>query len=819
LALLTPLLCAAALVFPAFGVQPGAVLSVLHSFYVFPNGANPSDALVQGRDGYFYGTTLAGGTNGGLGAVFRTRSDGSITSLYSFSGRNDGWGPAGLVQGSDGYFYGTTWAGGTNGGYGTVFRINTNGVLTSLYSFSGGNDGWGPAGLVQGSDGYFYGTTRAGGTNGGHGTVFRISTSGVVTALYSFTGDTDGANPSAALVQGSDGYFYGTCGGGGTYSRGTVFRISANGVLTTLYPFTGGSDGGGPQAVVQGSDGYFYGTCERGGTSGDYGTVFKVSTNGALTTLHSFTGNDGGYPQAGLVQGTDGYFYGTTGDLYGTVFRISTNGTLTTLYSFTGGNDGGYPRAALVQSSDGYFYSTTYSAGTNGAAGTVFRISANGVLTTLGSFGGGDDGAQPIAGLVQGSDGAVYGTTLGGGGALYCGTVFKIDLHVGVLTTLYSFTGGVDGAGPSAALVKGTDGYFYGTTSGESNDSALNSYGTVFRIGTNGALTTLYLFNGGSDGANPHAALVQGSDGNFYGTTSKGGTNGGYGTVFRISTNGALTSLHSFSGTNDGSTPDAALVQGSDGYFYGTTALGGSGYGGTVFRISTNGVLTSLYSFTGRDDGVNPSGGLVQGSDGNFYGTTFFGRNPDDTGSPGTVFRIGTNGALTTLYFFTGRDDGVNPSGGLVQGSDGYFYGTTWGGGANHGGTFFRIGIDAVLTTLYSFSGRNGDGGSPQSSRLVQGSDGYFYGTTSDDGQNNSGTVFRLGVLPVFQPATLTNGTLSLTWSTEAGASYQLQYLSDLNSTNWTNLPSPVTASGGTLTAIDSVTKGPQRFYRVVLLP
>ena len=247
----------------------------------------------------------------------------------------------------------------------------------------------------------------------------------------------------------------------------------------------------------------------------------------------------------------------------------------------------------------------------------MFKISPNGALTSLYSFTGGNDGADPDAGLVQGSDGNFYGTTYDGGTNGGYGTVFKISTN-GALTSLYSFTGGNDGADPNAGLVQGSDGNFYGTTySGGTNDS-----GTVFKISTNGALTSLYSFTDGNDGAYPYAGLVQGSDGNFYGTTDGGGTNGGYGTVFKISTNGALTSLYSFTGGNDGAYPEAGLVQGSDGNFYGTT-MRRYGYGhGTVFKISTNGALTSLYSFTGGNDGASPQAGLVQGSDGNFYGTT-----------------------------------------------------------------------------------------------------------------------------------------------------------------------------------------------------
>ena len=278
---------------------------------------------------------------------------------------------------------------------------------------------------------------------------------------------------------------------------------------------------------------------------------------------------------------------------------------------------------------------------------------------------------------MQGSDGNFYGTTYDGG-TNGCGTVFKISTN-GALTSLYSFTGGNDGANPQAGLVQGSDGNFYGTTP----DGGTNDAGTVFKISTNGALTSLYSFTGGNDGANPYAGLVQGSDGNFYGTTSRRRHERRHGTVFKISTNGALTTLYSFTGGNDGANPYAGLVQGSDGNFYGTTAwTAARTTAGTVFKISTNGALTSLYSFTGGNDGANPQAGLVQGSDGNFYGTTSTAARHEFDGY-GTVFKISTNGALTSLYSFTGGNDGANPHAGLVQGSDGNFYGTTSGGGTN----------------------------------------------------------------------------------------------------------------------------------------
>jgi len=775
------LLWAAALALPVFGAQAGAVLTSLHSFQVFPDGKNPPAALVQGNDGNFYGTTQCGGTNGGYGTVFRISTNGALSSLYSFTGGIDGDGPNGLAQGNDGYLYGTTTSGGTNVGWGTVFRISTAGVLTTLHLFSGGSDGGSPnAALVQGNDGNFYGTTGYGGMQFGdigYGTVYKISPNGVLTSLYSFTGGSDGALPGAALVQGNDGNFYGTTFLGGTHGQGTVFKISSNGALSTLYSFTGGNDGGSPSAaLVQGNDGNFYGTTYYGGSKGGWGTVFKITANGAFTSLYSFTAeSDGANPSCGLVQGSDGNFYGTTwggGMTDGSVFKITTNGALSSLHSFTGGNDGCYPEAGLVQGSDGDFYGTTYEGGTNDA-GSVFKITPSGVLTSLYSFTGENDGASPEAGLVQGSDGNFYGTTYGGG-ADNSGTVFKITTN-GTLTTLYSFTGGNDGANPQAGLVQDSGGNLYGTTSGGgTNGVEYGGYGIVFKISPTGALSSLYSFTGGNDGGCPRAALVRGTDGNFYGTTCQGGTHG-QGTVFKMTVNGALGSLHSFTGGNDGGSPEAPLVQGTDGSFYGTTSSGGTNGGwGTLFRISATGALSSLYSFTGGNDGGWPRAPLVQGTDGNFYGTAYNGGSSyGETGS-GILFKISASGVLTTLYSFTGGNDGANPSAGFVQGSDGNFYGTTASGGAytNHygqgHGTLFKISTNGAFASLHSFTGGN-DGGSPEAA-LVQGTDGNFYGTTYGGGQGNVGTVFRLAVPPLQRATATATATATLVDGSVVGA-------------------------------------------------
>ena len=351
---------------------------------------------------------------------------------------------------------------------------------------------------------------------------------------------------------------------------------------TILHSFTGGNDGAQLYSgVIHASDGNFYGTTVGGGKN-DNGTVYKITPQGVETILHSFTGggNDGEYPQAGLIQGSDGNFYGTTGGANtGTVFKITPQGQLITLYRFTGGTDGSQPVAGLIQGRDGNFYGTT-----GGGNGTVFKITPQGVKAILYSFAGRKDGAFLYSGVIQASDGNFYGTT-GVGGAFNDGTVFKITPQ-GVKITLYSFVGGLkDGAHPQAGVIQASDGNFYGTTT-QGGNGEYNNFGTVFKITPQGVETILHSFaNDGTDGISPFAGLIQGRDGNFYGTTYYGGD--GCGTVFKITPQGQEIVLYSFAypGT-DGVKPQAALIQDSDGNFYGTTQWGGIGGNGTVFKLT-----------------------------------------------------------------------------------------------------------------------------------------------------------------------------------------------------------------------------------------
>jgi uncharacterized repeat protein (TIGR03803 family) len=364
------------------------------------------------------------------------------------------------------------------------------------------------------------------------------------TTLHSFTG-ADGANPYAGLTQGADGNFYGTTNDGGAYSSGNVIKVTPSGTVTSIYDFCSQSncpDGQYPvSTLVLGNDGNFYGTTQNGGIYNPlYGTIFKVSPTGALTTLHSFNATDGVSPYGSLLLASNGNFYGTTTE---------------------GGTCIG-----------------------TGGCGTIFMMTPSGTFTTLYNFclqSGCPDGQYPGGDLMEASDGNLYGTTHGGGNFTYCpqsgcGTVFKLTLS-GTLTTLHTFAKR-EGEYPAPGLVEGAKGTFYGSTGA----GGTGDLGTIFTINSSGTVTTLYSFDG-TDGSGPYT-LTAGSDGNFYGTAVGGGS-GDQGTIFEITPSGTLTTLYPFSGTFY--YYFGALTQATNGTFYGTTYFGGADSDGTIYSLST----------------------------------------------------------------------------------------------------------------------------------------------------------------------------------------------------------------------------------------
>jgi uncharacterized repeat protein (TIGR03803 family) len=385
----------------------------------------------------------------------------------------------------------------------------------------------------------------------------------------------------------------------------------------------------------------------------------------SFVVLHSFTGADGGIPTAGLVRDAAGNLYGTTAvggaecpfpvnGTCGVVFKLSPSGTETVLHTFTGEEDGGIPRAGLIRDSTGNLYGTTQwggsghpCAGEGNTCGVVFQLNPNGTETVLYSFSGAD-GGQPYAGLIQDAEGNLYGTTQGGG-ASNAGVVFKLSPS-GTETVLYSFTGGADGALPEAGLVRDAAGNLYGTTpsGGEHVDGCPGrGCGVVFKVSSGGTETVLHSFTGGADGVLPEAGLVRDGEGNLYGTTYGGGAFS-RGVVFELIRCDTAASgyefkvLYSFTGGIDGAYPAAGLLRDAAGNLYGTTSGGASGGRGVVFKLGPTGAEMVLHSFTGGPGGANPVAGLIQDPAGNLYGTTSSGGIKSDAcnGFCGVVFRL-----------------------------------------------------------------------------------------------------------------------------------------------------------------------------------
>jgi uncharacterized repeat protein (TIGR03803 family) len=805
---------------------------IVGNFNNLPDGGTIT--LVYNGTPYIFTANYEGGDGNDLTLTYTPPiSHSSLAVLHSFldgSLAGDGSVPvASLARGSDGNFYGTTQTGGS-ANYGTIFRVTTQGIVSILHSFGDGtvaNDGNGPdAPLVQGTDGNFYGTTVEGGS-AGLGTVFKITSGGGVTILHSF-GDgsvaNDGNNPECGLIQSSDGNFYGTAEQGGLDSFGVVFKITPAGVVSILHSFgTIANDGEYPEAaVVQASDGNYYGTTEAGGSAG-FGAVFKLTSAGTVTIQHSFgdgtVTNDGKNPVAALIQSTDGNFYGTASDggfqNNGTLFKITPQGTETILHVFGDGsvlNDGSDPEAALILGADGNYYGTTEQGGAVGS-GSIFKMTPQGVMTILHSFGDGSvpsDGTYAIGGLIQDTTGIFYGTTSEGGGAGE-GTIYKLAVAVPNVTSALTASGTVSlpfryqttAANtptsytainlPAGLTINNVTGLITGTpviagtfnvtltltnASGSTTvtltitivplpppvvTSILYAYGSTtaaFNYQTTATNNpTSYSATGLPDGLeiDPSTGAITGTPttvGTYPVSVSASNASGtGNSVNLSISIFGSPPTLiqeydvlHNF---GDGSAPNDAqqpstLFQGFDGNFYGASTLGGAGGLGAIFETNVQGTTSVLNSATSGGQGQD----VIQGSDGNFYGTNLSG----GANLKGFIYQLTPQGALRVVHTFgdgSVPNDGANPNAGMIQGSDGNFYGTTSSGGSAGEGTVFQLTPQGVLTILHSFGDNSvaQDGLNPENG-LIQAtgvnSSIIFYGTTQNGGSAGTGTVYTI---------------------------------------------------------------------------
>ena len=548
----------------AYRLDSAGIVTVLHSF-VFTEG-HPAGGLVQAGDGLLYGTAWDFGTSGTL---YRMTLAGAVTVIHNFSGA-DGSDPIWpLLAASDGKLYGVA-SGGVAGG--VVYRIDTTGNFALLHSMSIAQ-GISPGGpLVQGADGKLYGTALFGGVQD-RGTLFRISTSGAFELLHA-CGASEPTHPSGRLLETGSGVFI------GGYQvdavpYGGLFVFEAPSDLSFLLAL-GPNDGAQPAAELrQATDGLLYGTTTGGGALG-FGALFRMDLLGSVETLHTFSYTDGAYPASQLVQASDGHLYGTSGysaSNFGTTFRLGLDGAFTPLADFSTVQTDA-PRL-LIQATDGLLYGSV-------AAG-IHRIGLDGHVELF--------VAPPPEkafnhGLVQAADGWLYGTAV----SQSSHSIFRVDLQ-GTLEEVYTFTGGADGALPFAGLLLGSDGNLYGTTIAGGTDGN----GTVFRYDPlSGTFTALYSFGSAvsGDGSYTYGPLAEGADGSLYGTTINGGLYN-WGTVFRVTPAGVGSVIHSFaSGGDDGIAPQAGVILASDGLLYGTAAGGGEFGGGVVYRVDPDAALS-----------------------------------------------------------------------------------------------------------------------------------------------------------------------------------------------------------------------------------
>jgi len=758
----------------------------------YTHGENPSySSLIQGTDGYFYGTTPYGGAhndgvifqydpstrvytdeydfndtdgsnpwgsltlspdgktfyglaqNGGVytsGVIFQyDPSTKTYTDEYDFNYNNNGVSPVGsLILGSDGKFYGVTLNGGANS-YGVIFQYNpTNNHCMDEYDFGDGNNNLNGAdpfnSLVQGNDGYLYGMTVAGGANdissGGDGVIFKFDpTTDTYTKEHDFD-YSDGAYPTGSLTLGTDGNFYGMTDDGGTNSDGNIFEWNpTSNTFTDEHDFDY-SDGAYPTgSLTLGTDGNFYGMTEYGGTNGA-GNIFEWNpTTNTVTDEHDFDNTDGAYPNGSLTLGTDGNFYGMT--------HAGGANSVGVIFQW---NTKSAPVASDVsitgtpnvgeQLTGTYTYSNTDSSpeGTS-----TFQWYSNGnpiPLATTKNYTvlSTDQGANITFGVAPVSEENVTGTLVQSSGTLI--NSFPTFSHI--FTDKHSFGTGIDGAYPNGNLTLGSDGNFYSMTS----NGGANSYGTIFEWNpTTNTFTDEHDFDN-TDGAYPNGSLTLGTDGNFYGMTEQGGANG-VGNIFQWNpTTNIVIDEHDFDNT-DGSYPVGSLTLGTDGNFYGMTQEGGTNGLGNIFQWnSTTNIFTDEHDFN-NTDGAYPDSSLTLGSDGNFYGMTSEG----GLNGVGTIFQWNQTTNIVVDEHDFNNTDGADPQGYLTLGTDGNFYGMTYEGGVNGVGNIFEWNPSTnAFVDEHDFN--NTDGAYPQGS-LTLGSDDNFYGMTSSGGANGAGIIFQ----------------------------------------------------------------------------
>ncbi|MCP5547841.1 MAG: hypothetical protein H7A50_10760 [Akkermansiaceae bacterium] len=585
--------------------------------------------------------------------------------------------------------------------------------------------------LIADGTGGFLGVSSSGGASDA-GVLFRVD-GGDVQALHQFTGN-GGDGPAAGLVSGGDGNFYGSTSSGGSGGFGLVFRYSpATGEVATVHDFAGGAEGSVPGALAAHSDGFLYGVTRAGGNNG-HGTVFRISTAGAFTTLHHFTGTAGSDPCGPLVL-AGGIFHGlcrsggTAG--VGTAFRITTAGGFTHLFDFTGGagaRPGASPDGGLVLHSSGKLVGTTEFGGSSGF-GTAFTFTTDAVpvFTALHSFSD-PTGSQPVGSLVEGNDGQLYGACAAGGGSGF-GNLFRLSI-AGVHAALHDFAG-VDGASPRAGLTKDAAGVFHGVTSA----GGPGQLGVVFSLTTAGVFAVDAAMSP-TEGFIPSGAPVSDGAGGWVFPLARGGSEGA-GAIARYDGVSETLTAHPLT-TAAGDTPDGALTV-LNGTMFGIAARGGSVDRGTAFTFDPGTGATALLA-----DFNTSAGSLAEGPLTPAAGALFGVAREGGASARGTFYRLTTGGTRTRIVSFTGTigtAPGRDPRGPVVLAPNQSFYGITALGGASNTGVIYKVNALGTYSQIAAFGvtgPRLPDGG------LTLAADGLIYGTCRSGGADDAGVLIRI---------------------------------------------------------------------------
>lgn len=681
-----------------------------------------------------WGNSKSGGPDQ-IGTIFNLYDDGSgYTQAAAFMNNPEGEAPkSALAETSEGVLIGTSSSGGLNDA-GTLFKIDTGNFqkLADLNPVIHGSNI--DTDILILDNGSFVVATSSGASNGA-GAILAFDEMGTIEVLFEFDGPSTGSNCVGSFAYDADSeIIYGTCSNGGQNGLGTAFRYVLNSdIFSVIHHFDGASTGSGPKGgMLLGNDDLLYGTTQFGGSLGQ-GVIFSINPSGNVFEIVYELNNstsDGRYPYGRLLQTASGELLGTCSEGgtsgTGTIFSCTTSGEYTRLRNLAAAADGGFPKTGLTDGEDGFYYGVAEFGGSN-LFGTLYRIDPAGNFEKLHDMEYISDGSNPVGGLILSANGDLICTT-SSGGANNFGTV--ISFNGLELTKIHDFSLPLEGSGPNNMILSGVE--FYGVTEAGGQFNT----GAFFKSQLSGEKTKLHDFDGTTDGQNPNGGIIEAQVGVFYGTARFGGANS-TGTVYSITDEGQFQLVHTFEGDAEGEFPYAGLMQHSDGNFYGTTISGGSFGDGILYQITPGGVFQKLHDFFGFFDGGNPEAGVTEGADGLLYGLTTEGGNSNG----GTLYQFDpATSTLTIMHHFSTAVEGSAPVGDLLLHSDGNFYGTTTENGSGDG-SLFRYNLSTGFEVLRFFD-QNTDGFFVNGS-LAEDEVGTIYGFCSLGGEFSAGTAFK----------------------------------------------------------------------------